>query len=104
MKKLIAGALLAFTMGGCSSLNNLYANPTVVSVVDGIRSACGWEADSSAVQALLNAGIPGLTTIQTYVGAFCAAANNLPVAAVQGTTTTQVVVAGIPIRAQRAVK
>lgn len=104
MKNLIAGALLALTMSGCASLDNLYTNPTVVNVVDGIRKACGWEADSAAVQVLLSAGIPGLTTIQTYVGAFCAAANNLPVAAVRGAGPVPVVVGGVAVSAQRSLK
>lgn len=101
----VAGAAaLGVLLGGCSSLDNIYANPTVVSVVDGIRKACGWEASSSAVQALLSAGIPGLTTIQNYVGAFCAAAANLPVAASRTAGPTAVVVGGVPVQAQRIVK
>lgn len=105
MKKLFIIAIAAVSLGGCQGLANaIAANPTVVNVVDGIRTACGWEASSTDVQALLNSGIPGLSTIGNYVGAFCAAAANLPVAAVRGAAPAPVMVGSVPVRAQRIVK
>lgn len=104
MRRLLAIGLMSFALTGCQGIADMIAtNPTVVNVVDGIRKACGWEASSTDVQALLNSGIPGLSTIGNYVGAFCAAAANLPVAAAKGAAPT-VVVGTVPVHAQRIVK
>lgn len=98
------GVLAMTTLGGCAVVDSLKSNPTVVAVVDGIRVACGWEAASTDVQALLNAGIPGLSTVANYVGAFCAAANNLPVSAARAAGPQPINVGGVPMKAQRVVK
>lgn len=102
-----AVAAIGLSLGGCQNLSSLIAaNPTVVTVVDGIRAGCGWEANSSDVQALLNSGIPGLKTIDNFVGAFCSQVAALPVAAARmgASGPMAVPVAGVPIRAQRIVK
>lgn len=107
IKRLIVCAALAVSLNGCANLASLIAaNPTVVNVVDGIKAGCGWEANSSDVQALLNSGIPGLKTIDNFVGAFCAQVAALPVAAARmgASGPMSVPVAGVPIRAQRIVK
>ena len=104
MKKYISIGLVAFTLSGCAALQNIATNPTVVSVVDGVRAACNYEASSVAVLTLLNAGIPGLVSIQNFVGAICAGVAALPVAAVKGAVPPVVTVAGIAISGQRVVK
>lgn len=102
MRKFIALFATAFVLTGCAGLASmLAANATVVSIVDGIRAGCGWEANSADVQALMNSGIIGLKTVDNYVGAFCAAVNNLPVASVKGAAPPTVVVGGVPVRATR---
>ena len=89
MKRLFSIGLMAFALSGCAGLAAMLAvNATVVSVVDGIRVACHWEANSVDVQALLNSGIVGLKTVDSYVGAFCGAVDALPVAAAQGGQVT----------------
>ncbi len=101
MKRLFAIGLLSFGLSGCAGLAAMLAvNATVVSVVDGIRVACHWEANSEDVQALLHSGIVGLKTVDSYVGAFCGAVDALPVAAAPGGEVS-VKVGSVRVRAHR---
>ena len=84
------------TLTGCQNLAKmLETKPTVQAVVDGIRKGCSYEASSTDIQALLNSGIPGLSTVGNYVGAFCGAVAALPV------STARASVAGLPPMAVR---
>lgn len=101
----ICVASTALLLGGCQGLADmLETNPTVVAVVDGIRVGCGYEASSTDIQALINSGLPGLKTIGNYVGAFCAAVADLPVAAARASGPAPVKVGTVSVRAQRIVK